>query len=289
MLAPVPSTFSDAERGLLLEIERSPADDPPRLVYADWLAEQGEPELAELVVVQCALAAHDTLDRERHRNLVARQAALVRAAERKWIARLGLPARDCSLARGLPCRLEMTAADFVACDFRVPADVLLPELVLRFEESSTEAQVRAPVEAALASPNLDRVRRLDLSGVGYFADSHMRRVLCGDLIAQLLSSSPRVAGLRGLALRACGLTDPGAATLAAASTLAGLATLDLEGNDLTGTGARALAGSASLLALQTLHLADNRIEEEAVEPLRAALGERLRLGKQFRPKPSSRK
>jgi uncharacterized protein (TIGR02996 family) len=34
----------------------APADDAPRLVYADWLDEHGEPVLAEFIRVQCKLA-----------------------------------------------------------------------------------------------------------------------------------------------------------------------------------------------------------------------------------------
>ena len=39
-------TTSDA---LLAAVLANPADDLPRLVYADWLEENGEPERAELI------------------------------------------------------------------------------------------------------------------------------------------------------------------------------------------------------------------------------------------------
>jgi uncharacterized protein (TIGR02996 family) len=41
---------------LLNTILAAPADDAPRLVYADWVDENGEPELAEFIRVQCELA-----------------------------------------------------------------------------------------------------------------------------------------------------------------------------------------------------------------------------------------
>jgi uncharacterized protein (TIGR02996 family) len=41
---------------LLNTVLAAPADDAPRLVYADWLDENGEPELAEFIRVQCELA-----------------------------------------------------------------------------------------------------------------------------------------------------------------------------------------------------------------------------------------
>jgi uncharacterized protein (TIGR02996 family) len=44
------------EEGMLLEIAADPADDTPRLIYADWLEDDGRPGRAELIRVQLALA-----------------------------------------------------------------------------------------------------------------------------------------------------------------------------------------------------------------------------------------
>jgi uncharacterized protein (TIGR02996 family) len=41
---------------LLASILANPDDDAPRLIYADWLDEHGEPERAEFIRVQCELA-----------------------------------------------------------------------------------------------------------------------------------------------------------------------------------------------------------------------------------------
>ena len=41
---------------LLAAIRAAPADDAPRLVYADWLDEHGEPERADLIRAQCEVA-----------------------------------------------------------------------------------------------------------------------------------------------------------------------------------------------------------------------------------------
>ncbi len=49
----------------LAAIRNAPDDDAPRLVYADWLSENGEEERAEFIRVQVALAAMGTVcDRE---------------------------------------------------------------------------------------------------------------------------------------------------------------------------------------------------------------------------------
>ncbi|HJZ92315.1 MAG TPA: TIGR02996 domain-containing protein [Gemmataceae bacterium] len=45
---------------LLAAIREAPDDDAPRLVYADWLDEHGQPERAEFIRVQCELARHES-------------------------------------------------------------------------------------------------------------------------------------------------------------------------------------------------------------------------------------
>jgi uncharacterized protein (TIGR02996 family) len=51
--------MSDAT-ALLAAIRAAPDDDAPRLIYADWLDEHGQPERAEFIRVQIELARHDS-------------------------------------------------------------------------------------------------------------------------------------------------------------------------------------------------------------------------------------
>jgi uncharacterized protein (TIGR02996 family) len=44
------------EEALLRAIWAEPDDDAPRLVYAEWLEENGQSERAEFIRVQCVLA-----------------------------------------------------------------------------------------------------------------------------------------------------------------------------------------------------------------------------------------
>lgn len=67
----------------------NPADDAPRLIYADWLEEHGESRQAEFLRLECRLARWTLTDEER--------ASLTRAFHRcgglidpDWIARLGI-------------------------------------------------------------------------------------------------------------------------------------------------------------------------------------------------------
>src|SRR5436190_21672658 len=61
---PQPASRTMAEHpGLLQAILDSPDDDTPRLVYADWLDEQGETLRAEWIRLQCRLAQFCVLER----------------------------------------------------------------------------------------------------------------------------------------------------------------------------------------------------------------------------------
>ena len=59
-------------QSFLNAIRQAPDDDAPRLVYADWLDERGEWERAELIRVQCRMAALEagtTLDAKEYSRL----------------------------------------------------------------------------------------------------------------------------------------------------------------------------------------------------------------------------
>jgi uncharacterized protein (TIGR02996 family) len=63
------------ELELLREVRAAPDEDGPRLVYADWLLQQGNP-VGELIIVQCAVARgeDDDVMRARERELLERLA-----------------------------------------------------------------------------------------------------------------------------------------------------------------------------------------------------------------------
>lgn len=63
--------MTDGE-ALLAAILANPADDTARLVYADWLQEQGEEERAKFIRVQCELESYPMCENVRTRNYDAR-------------------------------------------------------------------------------------------------------------------------------------------------------------------------------------------------------------------------
>ena len=53
------------DEAFLRAILADPEDDTPRLVYADYLEEHGDPDRAEFIRVQCAMAKLDEDDERR--------------------------------------------------------------------------------------------------------------------------------------------------------------------------------------------------------------------------------
>jgi uncharacterized protein (TIGR02996 family) len=85
------------EAALLAAMASSPDDELPRLAYADWLEENGEPRRAELVRLSCRLDPHrDSFDDDAI-NSLRRRVEELRApeedAEQKWRASIHEPMR----------------------------------------------------------------------------------------------------------------------------------------------------------------------------------------------------
>lgn len=98
----------ETEEGLLAAIRAAPEEDAPRLVYADWLQEQGEPQ-GELIHLQCELARPigDARD-ARHRQMLVREEAQLLASqagrlEARYLAWMKIE----SWRRGFPSRVEL--------------------------------------------------------------------------------------------------------------------------------------------------------------------------------------
>ncbi|QJW96802.1 TIGR02996 domain-containing protein [Frigoriglobus tundricola] len=119
------------EAALLRTIYAEPDDDAPRLVYADWLDENGQPERAEFLRVQIELANRDDYTSDEYRKLDERAGLLLEEYRVKWTApftAFGDAIRDervwVGFLRGLPESLSLTGA--AVGDFEIIR--LLPNL-----------------------------------------------------------------------------------------------------------------------------------------------------------------
>jgi uncharacterized protein (TIGR02996 family) len=77
------------EQAFLDAIWESPDDDGPRLIYADWLEEQGNPR-GQFIRIQCALAGRELEERQR-RELERQEQELLAAHQQEWLGSLCSP------------------------------------------------------------------------------------------------------------------------------------------------------------------------------------------------------
>jgi uncharacterized protein (TIGR02996 family) len=220
----------------LKEILAHPDDDTPRLVFADWLDEQGDAAgaaRAEFIRLQCQTAMVSgarvrLLDQEmRHQELLRQYAA-------EWAAPLSGFARDCRFQRGFVAELSSDAAVFLN-----HADKLFK---------------RAPVQ------------HLRLTG-------GLNHPLERSRIVPLLAECPHLARLISLNLSNNDLGSTGMQALAVSEHLTRLTTLALQGNHIGDGGVRALVQAPWFAQLTDLNLSHNDIGPAGIRSLAARLHE----------------
>src|SRR5215475_14572779 len=99
------------QSAFLADICANPDDDTPRLVYADWLDENGDPERAHFIRVQCRLARLRRYDLERY-DLEGEEEALLDKHGKKWLKPLARVTARVFFRRGFPDLISLTAAKF---------------------------------------------------------------------------------------------------------------------------------------------------------------------------------
>lgn len=224
--------------GFLARIREAPDDDGPRLVYADWLDEQGDPR-GEFVRTQVALARLPELDPQRTELIRSENTLLVRFAN-EWTAPFRGLASGPVFRRGFVEEVKVTARQFLA-----HADALFAAGPVRHVHL---LDIGSHLAAALASRHLAR-----LTGLTIFAQ-HL-----GEPLARAVAESPHLAGLQTLHLGRNRLSDAGALRLATSAYLGNVEDLDLSENDISEVGVRALADGLRWARLRRLDLSGNTI------------------------------
>jgi uncharacterized protein (TIGR02996 family) len=278
---------------LLLAILDDPADDIPRLVYADWLDDHGDRAgavRAEFIRLQVE-SARQSQDRQRVARLNQQSSALWQEHGRDWSDVIPAPLRNgVAFRRGFIDEFRGTARAF----FHTDPDQFwrtAPAQVLALSGINAEQSARLA-----ASPPVARLTQLELSSAELPVDvlqkllnsphftrlttlSLTRLTLEIDEIGSLIAA-PLLARLRTLSLRNDEISDAGAERLAGCPALTGLAMLDLTDNEIGNNGALALARSPYLDGLAALHVGWNFIDGEGMVPLRRRFGKRLHVGRQ---------
>src|SRR5579885_2592247 len=199
-----------ADEGFLADVVAHPDDDAPRLIYADWLEEQGQPERAEFIRVQCRLAVspEDGALRRRERELLATHGEAWRAEVPAWAR------AECEFRRGFVSAMTCHVRDWLR-----HGDELVR--LLPIEELCFCADLSADAAPLADAPSLARLRCLIVAYVGL-----------GDAGAARLAASPHLGQLDELSLAGNGLSADGAAFVARSRYLAGLRALDLRDNPI---------------------------------------------------------
>jgi uncharacterized protein (TIGR02996 family) len=272
---------SDAE-ALLAAVLAAPDDDAPRLIYADWLDERGQPERAAFIRLQverARLSKHDP----RADVLAFRAARLFDRHGADWVAELprldGITWTD--FDRGFPRAVAArTLAHFEHAASRLaeiaPVDTLelrgselrrrlsraRPQPSLRVLRVRQEGLTERPDEF-FNSPLLTTLHTLELVGLG--------TELEGDGVAALVRSG-RLERLRELVLDESAIGSRGLIALARARGLTNLRRLRIRGDRtafgddpvIRSDGVEALADSHVFANLDALDLSGNDIDDEAL-------------------------
>lgn len=239
----------------LQEILASPEDDGPRLIYADWLQERGDPR-GEFIHLQCrwereknaaSRLTHEEDDEDRLadesslESLKDRIQELLHRHEAEWVAPLNDLAQQWVFQRGF--------IEYVACRFE------------DFSKRHVEVFAVTPLNSVTLVERGAALMTRREPALPYNA-----RYDC----VEALAGSPEIARLRGLCLDRCLLDETDIAILAGSPHLSELRRLSLARNDLADEGTAALATSRSMKSLEVLDLSWNEVKNQGIEALAAS-------------------
>jgi uncharacterized protein (TIGR02996 family) len=228
----------------LAAITAAPDDDLPRLVFADWLDDHGDPDRAEFIRSQCAAARGGRVDHDRIADLEA-------CHRTAWLGPIARVAFRAEFRRGFVEHAVLSATAFLAHGPTLRREAPLRGVTLLGARRVLPELVRGPLVSGLSA--------LHLTG-GRLGDDGVR----------LLASAPAVAGLTTLRLGDNAIGDSGVAALARSPHLARLTKLVLRDNAIGDGGAWELADAPFLGRLATLDLTGNEIGPSAVDGLRTS-------------------
>ncbi|MBX7104060.1 MAG: TIGR02996 domain-containing protein [Gemmataceae bacterium] len=226
---------------ILAAICAEPDDDLPRLVWADWLEDRGDPR-AEFVRLQMAEHLGEPGD-------PARCSELLKQFGRKWAGPLADWSFDITWRRGLPDHLVLPAEVFI--DLAGPIFELAPVRGVTL------------LGAARRMRELVRVRELERLRSLHFTGGRI-----GDSGAAKLAACHQFQNLHTLRLGTCHLSSAALDDLRHNDALAGLRSLDLHDNAIDRWGVRRLAESSAFPMLESLDLRQNDCNEADLKAFR---------------------
>jgi uncharacterized protein (TIGR02996 family) len=277
---------------LVQEIFASPTDEAPRLIYADWLQEQGGPreqDRGEFIHLQCQLH-HLPGDAPGRAELLAREKKIWKKYRSKWLAPVPpkLRRQDLVFQRGFLEELPITARGLRRWGKQIFDAHPVTRVRITGQMDSTEASKVAVLpflarittlslemaiinqhkllDCLLTSPFLSQVTDLRLGGNGFTWQA-----------VESLLRLPLLSKITHLSLRGNLIGAAGAQRIAECDRLQALRHLDLSKTDIGSRGARVLAASPHLGKLETLLLLETDLYPRDEAILRQRFGDRVRF------------
>jgi uncharacterized protein (TIGR02996 family) len=239
-------------------ITAEPEEDAHRLVYADWLDDQGGDDnaaRAEFIRVQCALARLPRLA-PRRQDLLAREQAILRGYEAAWAAPLRGIVSSWYFRRGFIEGVTITAEALMCRGEELYR--LAPVRHIRLRNTSALAPLvqGEPNGARKLAALLAPLRGLDFS-----------HAFLGDDEGLVLLDLPSLPRLTHLNLARSQLSVLGLRRLGESGVLESLTSLECGGGTSGFNGVQALLESPHLVALEELKLTRTRLPDSAVATL----------------------
>lgn len=251
------------EEALLAAILANPAEDTPRLVFADYLDENGSSERAEFIRVQVELARLPDADRQtpHYRSLLVRFRQLVADHADGWSEALGVPRTHAIFRRGF-------IEDVTFAPDEVPAG---SNPALRREPLRCVIVTPGPRSGPLAAPGTPVLRKLaSWPGRGRFDTLELRGLTVPTDAIEPFLAAPAAANLRALVWS----TSPeGVMKMVESPHLISLERLELGTVRLSVEEAFALARTRNLPKLRNLELRirGDALADDEPDPLKPAI------------------
>jgi uncharacterized protein (TIGR02996 family) len=243
----------DEQRAFLRSIQETPGDHAPRLVYADWLDDHGDPDRADFIRTQCRLEA-TTRDALGWPVLKARESELLRHHRTEWLGPWFGNRNETVFRRGFLSVLHLTANFTI--DLPTLSSAVSPYLDLVETLGFRESKLAEGLVARLAVSPPPCLRRLEC-------------LICvrGNNILAALAKWPAGTALAELVLRGCEVGPAGLQFLGKAPWLNQIRALDLAGNHISETDLSWLLAAPALQGLEELRYSGARGRRRGAEAL----------------------
>jgi uncharacterized protein (TIGR02996 family) len=239
------------ELPFIQEIRANPEDTIPRLIYADWLEENGDP-LAELIRVQCELAESGP-GSDSYVELKRRQSELLVEHDKRVLQPLKkYSLHHIDVARGFVESIRIDAPTLLKHASEIVS--LIPGLC-----SMTIRKAKPHWKKLLSLPELKHVPSLTFRAAG----------IDDEQLIQLLNCK-HLTNLVELDLSNNSITSKGACAIAECENLPNLQSLSLTRNPIRSVGLNAICRSPLRRSLTKLHVQEcdiNNIDRRLKQPL----------------------